>query len=91
MDETGFIQKQNSCKVVVSKGSRNVWSKCADAKFRMTFFVCVSAAKYVALPLLILPGRRSNRDVIVGCDIGGAKITTVTKYFYHFYFIFNMA
>ena len=33
MYETRFIQKQNSRKVVVSKGSRNVWSKCADKNF----------------------------------------------------------
>ena len=42
MDETGFIQKQNSHKVVVSKGSSNVWSKCDDANFHTTFVVCVS-------------------------------------------------
>ena len=66
MNETGFIQKENSCKIVVSKGSRNVWSKCADAIFHTQFVVCVSAAKYVAPPLLILPGNRLNRDVIEG-------------------------
>ena len=71
MDKTGFIQKQNSSKVVVSKGSSNVWSKCADSNFHMTFVVCVSAAKYVATPLLILPGKRLNRNVIEGCDIEG--------------------
>ena len=81
MDETGFIQKQNSHKVVVSKGSSNVWSKCADANFHMTFVVCVSAAKCVAPPLLILPGKRLNRYVLKGCDIEGTKITTAPKGF----------
>ena len=43
MDETGFIQNQNPRKVVISKGSINMWSKCADAYFDMTFVVCVSS------------------------------------------------
>ena len=74
MDETGFIQKQNSCKVVVSKGSSNMWSKCADANFHMNFIVCVSNPKSVALPLLILPRKRFKRDVLEGFDIEGANI-----------------
>ena len=64
MHDTGFIQKQNSRKVVVLKVSINVWSKCAVDKFHMTFFVSDSADKYVAPPLLILPGNRLNRDVL---------------------------
>ena len=58
MDETVFIHKQNSRKVVVSKGSINVWSKCDDANFHMNFVVCVSTAKSNAPPLLILHGKR---------------------------------
>ena len=81
MDETGFIQKQNSRKVVVLKVSIDVWSKCADANFHMTFVVCVSAAKYVAPLLLILPGKRLNTYVVEGCDIEGANITKAQKYF----------
>ena len=61
MDETGFIQKQNSHKVVVSKGSSNVWSKCADANFHITCVVCFYAAKYVAVSLLIFPVKWFNR------------------------------
>ena len=74
MDETGFIQKQNSRKVTVSEGSSNVWSKCADANFHMNFVICVSTAKYVALPLLILPGKSPNRDNIEGYYIEGDTI-----------------
>ena len=48
MDDTAFIQKKKSHKIVVLKGSRNVWSKCADANFHTSFSICVSAAKYVA-------------------------------------------
>ena len=81
MDKAGFIQKKNSHKVVVSKGYRNVWSKCADANFHMTFAVCVSTDKYVAPPLLIIPGKRSNKDVFKDCDIKGAKITTAPRRF----------
>ena len=44
MNDNGLINKQNLRKVVASKGSRNMWSKCADANFHMTFVVCVSAA-----------------------------------------------
>ena len=64
MDETVFIQKQNLCKVVVSKGSSKVWSKYDDTNFHMTFVICVSASKYIERPLLILPAKQVNRDVI---------------------------
>ena len=81
MDETGFIQKKNSRNIVVLKGSINVWSKCADANFQMTFVVCVSADKYVAPPVLIIPGKQLNRDVPEGFDIEGANITTAPTVF----------
>ena len=47
----------------------------------MTFVVCVSAAKYVVTPLLILPGKPLNGDVIKGCNIEGDNITTAPKGF----------
>ena len=50
----------------------------------MTFVLFVSADKYVALPLLIIPGQRLNRDVIEGCNINGAIITTSTKGFINY-------
>ena len=81
MDDNGFIHKKNSCKIVVSKGSINVWSKCYDANFHMKFVVYISAAKYVSPPLLIIPGKRFNRDVIEGCNIEGSNITTAPKGF----------
>ena len=43
--------------------------------------VYVSADKSVAPPLLIISGKRLNRDVIEGCDIQGANITTAPKGF----------
>ena len=66
MDEAVFIQKQKLRKVVVSKISSNVWSKCANANFDMTFFVGVFAAKSVALSLFIIPVKRLNMDVLEG-------------------------
>ena len=69
MDETVFVQKKRSSKVVVSKGSSNVRSKFSDANFCMTFVVYVSADKYVTSPLSIIPGKRLNREVLRGCDI----------------------
>ena len=66
MDETAFIQKQNPCKVVVSKSSRNMWSKSADVIFHMQFVVSVSVAIYLALPLFILPVKCLNMDVLEG-------------------------
>ena len=47
----------------------------------MTFVVCVSTAKYVAPPLLILPAKLLNMDVIEVCDIGGTNITTAPNGF----------
>ena len=81
MDDNGFIHKKNSCEVVVSKGSINVLSKCYDANFHVEFVVYISAAKYVSPPLLIIPGKRFNKDVIKGCNIEGSNITTAPKGF----------
>ena len=81
MDETGFIQKKNLRKVFVIKGYSNVWSKCDDANFHMTFVVFFFADKSVVLPLLILPGKRLNNDVLGGCDIEGDNITTAPTVF----------
>ena len=79
MDEIGFIQQQDSCKVVVFKGSINVWLKCDNANFHMTFVIRVSADKYVAPPQLILPGKHFNRYVLKGLDIMGDNIKTVPR------------
>ena len=81
MDDTGFIHKQNSCKVLVSNGSSNMWSNSDNANFHMAFVICVSAAKYFAPPLLILPGNRLNWDVLGGCDIEVSHVTTAPKVF----------
>ena len=43
-----------------------MWSKCSDANLHMTFVICVSDANFFSLPLLVLPRKRLNRDVIKG-------------------------
>ena len=53
----------------------------------MTFVVCVSTTKSVAPPLLLLPGKRVNRDVLEGYDIEGANITTAPKRFSTLFFL----
>ena len=45
----------------------------------MTFVVYVSAAKYVAPPQLIIPGKGFKRDVIKDCNIEVSNITTTPK------------
>ena len=84
MDGNGLIHKKKSCKVVVSKDSINMWSKCYDDNFHLNFVVYISAAKYVSPPLLIIPGKRFNRDVIEGCIIQGSNITTSPKGFINY-------
>ena len=84
MHDNVSIHKKNSCKVVVSKGYINVWSKCYDANFHMTSVEYISAAKYVSPPLLIIPGKRFNRNVIEGCNIEGSNITTAPKGFINY-------
>ena len=79
MGDTGFIKKKNSCKVVVLKFSSNLLSKFSDVNFHMNFFVYVSAAKCVAPPLLIIPGKRYNSNVIEGLYIEGNNLTTAPK------------
>ena len=77
----GSFRSKTLSKVVVSKYSINVWSNFDDTNFHMTFVVCVSTAKQVAPPLLIIPVKRFNRDVIEGSDIEGSNITTAPKGF----------
>ena len=45
----------------------------------MTFVVYVSADKYVAPPLLIIPGKRFYWNVIKDCNTEGSNITTSPK------------
>lgn len=81
MDETSFVSKARSKKVVAVRGSRNVWSSEATPGFHLTFVAAVSAAGYSVPPLLILPGVRLARTVVNAVSIPGAAITTAAKGF----------
>ena len=81
MDETKFSQKSKQTKVIVVKGSRNVWSKSAQCNFHITIVVCASAAGFVCPPLYILPGERVTRDVLDECNVPGAVISTAPREF----------
>lgn len=81
MDETGFSQKSRQTKVIVVKGSRNVWIKSAQCNFHLTSVACASATGFVCPPLYILPGERVTRDVLDDCDVPGAAITTAPRGF----------
>ena len=51
-------------------------SKCVDANSHIAFVVCVSSDKSVVTPLLILLGKRLNRDAIEGFNIEVHNIKT---------------
>ena len=79
MDETAFATKGVSRKVVALKGSRNVWTKTVNTSFHVTFVACISATGFALPPLIIVPGKRLNRDVMNASTVEGACITTAPK------------
>ncbi len=81
MDETGFAQKTKSKKVIAVQGSKNVWSKSADANFHLTIVASVNANGFVVPPMFIVPGKRINRDVMDGCDVPQSVISCGRKGF----------
>ena len=81
MDETGFFQTKKSKKVVVVRGSRNVWSKTVESSFHLTIVACCAANEFVVPPLFIVPGVRVNRDVLDSCTVANACITAAPKGF----------
>ena len=58
-----------------------MWSKSANENFHMTSVVFFSAAYSVTPLLLIIPVKRLNMSVIVGCGIGGSHVTSAPKDF----------
>lgn len=71
MDETGFVQ--NAKKVVAMKDSHNLSCRTVKACFHLTMVDAASASGVIKLPVLILPDKRLNRDVMSACKIPGAK------------------
>ena len=81
MDESGFNEKRKSKKVVAASGSKNVWSKSIETNSHVTFVACASASGFVIPPLIILQGKRLNRDVMDEMKVPNARVTTSPKGF----------
>ena len=81
MDETGFAQKGKAKKVVAVAGSKNVWSKTADANFHLTIVAAVAANGFAVPPMFIVPGQRLNRDLMDDCCVDDAVVLTAQKGF----------
>ncbi|GMG16754.1 unnamed protein product [Phytophthora fragariaefolia] len=81
MDETSFMPKGTSCKVLALKGSTNVWSKETRPNFHMTVVAAVSAAGAAIPPLIIVPGKRINKKDKAALSIEGACVTGAPKGF----------
>ena len=81
MGETGFIHKKNLRSQLYQKSLEMCGQSVMMRIFKWPLSICVSATKYVALSLLILPEKRLNSDFLEGCDIQGAHITTAPKVF----------
>ncbi|KAE9357816.1 hypothetical protein PF008_g2988 [Phytophthora fragariae] len=72
MDETAFMSKGTSRRVLALKGSTNVWSKETQANFHMPGVAAVNAAGVAIPPLIILPGKRIYKRVKTAITIKGA-------------------
>ncbi|KAE8915323.1 hypothetical protein PF010_g678 [Phytophthora fragariae] len=72
MDETAFMSKGTSRRVLALKGSTNVWSKETQANFHMPGVAAVNAAGVAIPPLIILPGKRIYNRVKTAITTKGA-------------------
>ena len=81
MDNTVFAQKQKYSKIFASKGSINMWSNYAEGNFHINFVTCPSTVGTVTLPILFVPGKCLNRNILEDCDIDDARVTTALGVF----------
>ncbi|GMF20136.1 unnamed protein product [Phytophthora fragariaefolia] len=81
LDETSFMPKGTSCKLLALKVSPNVWSKETRPNFHMTVVAAVSAAGAAIPPLIIVPGKGINKKDKAALSIEGACVTGVPKGF----------
>lgn len=81
VDETAFLTRNKSRRVVAVKGSKNVWSKSATANFHLSIVACGSAAGVVIPPMFILPGERVSCNVLDACEVVDATVTTTNTGF----------
>ncbi|KAG3155286.1 hypothetical protein PC128_g22115 [Phytophthora cactorum] len=66
MDETAFQKQLKSKKVVVVRGSSNVWSTEPTANFHLTIVACGSAAGFIVPPAFVLPGKPVSSRLLEG-------------------------
>ncbi|KAJ0391781.1 hypothetical protein P43SY_004850 [Pythium insidiosum] len=81
VDETAFLTRKKSRRVLAVKGSPNVWCKSITTNFHLSLVACASAAGFVVPPLFVLPGERVNRTLLDECSIPDATVTTTTSGF----------
>lgn len=81
MDETAFQTKTNTNKVVALRGSKDVWNLDPATNFHLTIVACASASGAVTPPVFVLPGKLVKVDILVGCDLEGAAVTTTPSGF----------
>jgi hypothetical protein len=79
MDETSFLSKTSSKKVVAVKESRNVWCRKEDPGFHLTIVACVRADGLTIPPLFIVPGVGLNWDILDECVVPNSKVTTAER------------
>lgn len=76
VDETAFLSRAKSRRVVAVRGSPNVWSKTISTSFHLTIVACASAAGLVIPPTFLLPGERVRREILDACAVPDAVVTT---------------
>ncbi|KAG2763671.1 hypothetical protein PC129_g8580 [Phytophthora cactorum] len=81
MDETSFMPKASSRKVVALKGPSNVWTQEPKANFHMTVVAAVNAAGEAVPPLSILPGQCIYREEMGIISVNNTTVTGTPKGF----------
>ncbi|RAW21065.1 hypothetical protein PC110_g13599 [Phytophthora cactorum] len=81
MDETSFMHKGTSSRVLALKGSSNVWSKETRPNFHMTVVAAVNAAGAALPSLIIVPGKRIYKTDRAALSVENARVTGAPKGF----------
>jgi len=81
VDETAFETRTATKPVIVVRGSKNVWHTDVTADFHLTIVACGSAEGFVVPPLFVLPGKTVWLNILEGCDVPGAAVTTTESGF----------
>ncbi|GMF44256.1 unnamed protein product [Phytophthora fragariaefolia] len=76
MDETAFQTKKKSKNVVDIRGPSSIWSTDPSVNSHLSIVACGSDSGFVVPPALILPGKTIEWDILKGCEVPGATVTT---------------